>query len=447
MLTITNTKTGRKEPFIPLSPKKVLMYVCGITPYDYAHIGHGRVYVTFDVLYRLLQFLGFEVEYCRNFTDIDDKLLNKAEKEFGERSRYKEIAERYIQAYHRDIDALYCLPPTYEPRVTENIQDIITFVASLVNNGSAYVSNGDIFFSVQAHAAYPQLSKHKLSDLRAGARVEVSEKKRDPLDFALWKADEASFLWESPWGMGRPGWHIECSALALRYLGEQLDIHGGGMDLIFPHHDNEIAQTEALTGKPFARYWMHNAFVRANEEKMSKSLGNFVTLQDLLKEFDPQVLRYYYLTYHYRTPLDFSLDEVRAAQKSYQRLVSFFNQTTSRKTFSYEALRAEPTIATLLSYLEDDLNTAGFIGMVFSLMHELDAVSQQTLMIKQLFQIILGLSLEPIREQKVVITPEIQKLLEEREQARKEKDWARADVLRDRLKELGIELHDQKMQK
>lgn len=445
MLKITNTLSGKKEPFVPLKAPDVKMYVCGVTPYDYAHLGHGRVYVIFDVLYRLLTFSGFKVTYCRNFTDIDDKLLIRAEKELGNRLQYERLATKFIDAFHEDMNALNCLPPTYEPRVTENITEIIEFIDGLVKKEKAYVVNGDVYFSIEQFPHYAQLSKHKLKDLRAGARVEVREKKKDPLDFALWKAEPEETFWKSPWGWGRPGWHIECSALARLYLGEQIDLHCGGMDLIFPHHDNEIAQTEALIGKPFVKYWMHNAFVRIDKEKMSKSLGNFFTLQEVFKKFDPIVVRYLYLTHHYRSPLDFSFDDLEVAHKTYQKLARFFSKHPCVHPLSNEEIASHKVVKSMLEILYDDLNTPGMLGILFS---ELDAIESDEKVfcaVKQFLQNVLGLPLEPLQEEQIEITPEIQQLINEREEARKQRDWAKADALRDQLQKLGIDLKDKKI--
>ncbi len=374
MLKITNTLSGKKESFKPIETKKIKLYVCGVTPYDYAHVGHGRVYVTFDVLYRLLKFLGYEVTYCRNFTDIDDKLLNRATKELGDQFRYGEIAQKFIDSFHQDVATLNCLPPTYEPRVTENMDEIINFIDGLVKKEKAYVVNGDVYFSIEQFPEYTKLSKQKLDDLHAGARVEIREKKKDPLDFALWKSEPEGTFWKSPWGYGRPGWHIECSALARLFLGEQIDIHGGGMDLIFPHHENEIAQTESLTGKQFSQYWMHNAFVRIDKEKMSKSLGNYFTLQEVFKQFDPMVVRFYYLNHHYRAPLDFSFDDLEVAKKTYQKLALFFakHECTPR---AYEVVAADSVVKQMLEFLTDDLNTPGMLGVIFSNLGERYALS------------------------------------------------------------------------
>ncbi len=343
MLKLTNTLSGKKEKFISLVPHKVSMYVCGITPYDNAHVGHGRVYVSFDILYRLLQSLHYDVVYCRNLTDIDDKILKKALDSFGNKMRYADVTGPVIDNYHHDMQALNCLPPDFEPRVTDNIDIIIDFVQKLIAAGKAYTSNGDVYFRVREFSDYGKLSKHKLEDLRAGARVDASEKKEDPLDFALWKAEPEGEFWKSPWGWGRPGWHIECSAMAGKYLGSEIDIHAGGLDLIFPHHENEIAQTESLTGKPFARYWLHNGFVMINHEKMSKSLGNFFTLRDIFKQFDPMVVRYYFITHQYKAPLDFSFQDMMVAQKSYQRLIRLLDsvQCDEEAPLYYDVLKTD----------------------------------------------------------------------------------------------------------
>ena len=299
-LNLTNTMSGLKEEFIPIDPPQIKMYVCGITPYDYAHLGHGRCYVTFDVLYRLLKFLGYQVTYVRNFTDIDDKIINRAIKDFNNPADYKIITDKYISTFEEDMSLLNCQRPTYEPRVTQTINEIIEFIKGLVDSGIAYVSNGDVYFSIKKFKDYGKLSKRTKEDVLAGARVEVREEKHDPLDFALWKSSKDGIGWQSPWGLGRPGWHIECSAMAEKYLGKQIDIHGGGMDLIFPHHENEIAQSEGLNSIPFVKYWFHNAFITVDQEKMSKSLGNFITLKDAFKQVDPMILRYYFVSHHYR---------------------------------------------------------------------------------------------------------------------------------------------------
>jgi cysteinyl-tRNA synthetase len=441
MLIITNTKSGHKELFTPHVPGKVSLYVCGITPYDSAHLGHGRCYVSFDLLYRLLQFLGYSVTYCRNFTDIDDKLIWRAEERFGDGMRYAEIADHYIVSYHDDMKALGCLPPTYEPRVTNHIPQIVTFIEGLIARGYAYQSGSTVYFSIAQFPAYGVLSKHNLADLCAGARVAVEEGKRDPLDFALWKGETDGCFWQSPWGWGRPGWHIECSALAKEYLGTTIDIHAGGLDLVFPHHENEIAQSEALTGELFVRYWMHNGFVQINKEKMSKSLGNFFTLKDIFKEYDPQVLRYYYLTHYYKAPIEFAFNDLKAAETSYKKLIRFFVDTDSPLNINTTL----PVIRCILDAVCNDLNTPAAFGILFESLPLLAADGIQRSMVKGLLKNIFGMSLMPLPEKEITITPEIAVLLDEREKARVQKDWARADALRDTLRTLGFEVQDKKV--
>lgn len=446
-LMLTNTLSGKKEQFVPLRKNNVDLYVCGITPYDNAHMGHGRVYVTFDMVYRLLAALGYRVSYCRNFTDIDDKLLNRAELELGDRLQYGDIAQRYIAAFSQDMKALNCMLPTYEPRVTETMPEIITFIQGLLKAGVAYEAAGDVYFSITQFPNYGALSKRTRDDLRAGARVEVSAIKRDPLDFALWKAEPAGMFWQAPWGWGRPGWHIECSAMAQKYLGNQLDIHAGGMDLIFPHHENEIAQSEGLLKKKFVQYWLHVAFITVRQEKMSKSLGNFFTLRDVFAQFHPMVVRYYLLNHHYRSPLEFSFDDLQAAQKSYQRLALLCAEhacASCELPFGDDRVNSSPLIKNMIEYLCDDLNTVGMLGVVFEHLSHLRTNQRDLCGVKALLGSVLGLTLEPLPERKVEITPEIQRLLDERDQARISKDWKRADELRDQLRELGIEVRDRR---
>ena len=320
-LRLTNSLSNQKEEFIPLENSNVKMYVCGITPYDYPHLGHGRCYVTFDLLYRILKFLDYKVIYVRNFTDVEDKLIERARRDFGSGKKFLELASKFIQIFEEDISRLNCKRPDFEPRVTENIDQIIKFISGLIDYGKAYVVNGDVYFSISNFKNYGKLSKRTQDDLLVGARVQIREEKQSPLDFALWKStQDEDVYWESPWGRGRPGWHIECSAMAKRYLGDQIDIHGGGMDLVFPHHENEIAQSEGLSGLPFAKYWLHNAFITVDKEKMSKSLGNFVTLREALDSYHPQILRYYFLSHHYRIPVDFSYDAIISCAKAYAKI-------------------------------------------------------------------------------------------------------------------------------
>ncbi len=441
-LLLYNTLADRQEPFVARGPQ-VSLYVCGVTPYDYAHLGHGRCYVTFDVLYRLLKFLGYKVTYCRNFTDIDDKLINRAEKEYNDPTDYLMLANKFIESFHEDMRQLGCLSPDFEPRVTTHIGPIITFVADLIAAQKAYATIlGDVYFSIKSFPSYGKLSKRSLEDLKAGARVSVREDKQDPLDFALWKSSDTAPSWESPWGPGRPGWHIECSAMAKEYLGETIDIHAGGMDLIFPHHENEIAQSEGLHNKPFARYWMHNAFVRINQEKMSKSLGNFLTLRDVCNRFHPQVVRYYYVQHQYRSPLDFTAEDLQAASKSYERLIAAFDHVPAA---SIDELKAseDPLITALITALCDDLTIAKCFGLIFEHLKTMGA--NQASLVKGFLVHLLGLDMKPLPHENVVITPEILALLEEREQARLAKNWARADEIRTLLHELGVDVQDKKL--
>lgn len=446
-LKITNTLTNKIETVQFADHNKVKMYVCGITPYDYAHIGHGRVYVTFDVLFRLLNLFGYQVTYCRNFTDVDDKLINRAQKEFDNPHKYLDIATQFINSYHEDMHNLNCLPPTFEPRVTEHIQDIITFVSGLIKANKAYVSGHDVYFNIAHFPEYGKLSRRNIDDLLAGARVQVREDKKNPLDFALWKSEPADQPgWQSPWGWGRPGWHIECSAMAKHFMGETIDIHAGGMDLIFPHHENEVAQSEALSGKIFSRYWVHNAFVRINQEKMSKSLGNFVTLRDIFEKFHPSVVRYYYLSHYYRHPLDFSFQDLEAFTKSYHKLAQVFGPIEALPSTDLQNSNIEnnPVLQKLFSALCEDLNTAKLFGILFDNLKTIAQNQQQAQEIKTFLVEVLGLSFEPLPEQKIEITPEIQELITKRDNARKEKNWAEADKLRDKLRELGYEGQDTK---
>lgn len=439
-MQFNNSLGGKKEEFV--TGKQLKLYVCGVTPYDDAHVGHGRCYVSFDLLNRMLRFFGTDVIYCRNFTDIDDKIMYRAEKELGDRLRFKEIADHYINNFHNDIGKLNCLSPDYEPRVTENIPQIIEFIKKLIDKGCAYQAGNDVYFHIDTFPDYGKLSKQKIEDLQSGVRVDIREQKKNPLDFALWKSEPDGEFWQSPWGYGRPGWHIECSVLAQLYLGEHIDIHGGGLDLIFPHHENEIAQSESLFGAPFARMWMHNGMVNSNQEKMSKSLGNFFVLRDLYKHFDPMVIRYYFLTHHYRMPIEFSFEGLASAQKSYERLIRLFAVDCS--TMNVAGYRSD-VIERMLDFLQDDLNTPGLFGVLFENLTEIAQNKQELAAAKNILITVLGLSLQPLPVQSVEMTPEIKLLIEERNNARYEKNWARADELRDQLQLLGVDVHDDKI--
>lgn len=444
MIVFTNTLTQKKENFVTQDNQKVFMYVCGITPYDYAHIGHGRCYTTFDLLYRMLTFSGFHVTYARNFTDIDDKIIKRAEQELQDPNRYLEITKRYIAAFERNMHSLNCITPQHEPRVTEMIPQIIAFTQGLIDNGTAYEKDGSVYFRVSTFQDYAKLSKQNLADLHAGARVQVDECKENPLDFALWKAD-AVVGFDSPWGKGRPGWHIECSAMAQDIFKTTLDIHGGGMDLIFPHHENEIAQSQSLYKRPFVRYWIHNAFVRINKEKMSKSLGNFFTLNDIFEQFDPMVLRFYFLKNHYRNPLDFSFHDLESAQTTYKRLINFFNDVDEKSIHDPALVHKNLIVSDMMRYLQDDLNTSGAFGILFEKLDILTDDAHAKAIVKYFLVHVFGLTLRPIKEKTVEITPEIQKLLADRDQARKDKNWALSDQIREKLVALGVDVHDKKM--
>ena len=461
MIKVFDTLTEEKREFKPLEDKIVRMYVCGPTVYDHAHIGHARSAVVFDVIRRWLEYKGYKVIYVRNYTDVDDKIIKRS-KEEG--IPWYEVAEKYIKSYEEDMRALNVKEPTYKPRVTEHIREIIEMIDGLIDKGYAYEADGDVYFSVEKFPEYGKLSKRKIDELIAGARIEPGEKKRNPLDFALWKkSKEGEPGWESPWGIGRPGWHIECSAMSMKYLGETMDIHGGGLDLIFPHHENEIAQSEAYTGKTFVRYWIHNGFVMVNKEKMSKSLGNFFTIKDILKEFSPDVLRLFLISTHYRSPIDFSFERLKEAERSLSRLLNFVE---SRKIIEElptleekgEELNIESFRLEFESAMDDDFNTAKALGVLFELVKSVNllkdraikenkvAVSEKRALLEAIDFVenilkFLGFKLE--REKEKGMEDELIKLLiEVRGELRKRKAFDLADLIRDRLKELGIILED-----
>ncbi len=375
-LKIYNTLTQNKQEFKPIKENHVGMYVCGVTVYDLCHIGHARSAIVFDTIYRYLKTKGYDVTFVKNFTDIDDKIINRAHKEGLTTS---EVSEKYIEEYYKDMDRLGLKKPTHEPRATVHIQDIVNFIKGLIDRGYAYESNGDVYFSVRKFGGYGKLSGKNIEDLEAGARVEVGEAKHDPLDFALWKKSKSGEpFWESPWGQGRPGWHIECSAMSTHYLGENFDIHGGGMDLIFPHHENEIAQSEGLTSRHFVNYWIHNGFVQINREKMSKSLGNFFTIREILDKYEPQALRLFVLMHHYRNPIDFSDQSLKDAEKALYRGYASLRLIQSLPAQGKPLLASEKldsfTEKLPGSYdgfygaMDDDFNTAGALSSLFDVM-------------------------------------------------------------------------------
>ena len=451
MLSVYNDLTRKKEPFTPLTPGRVNMYVCGMTVYDLCHLGHARVLVVFDVVARYLRSMGFDVTYVRNITDIDDKIINRAN-ERGE--PFQELTQRFIDAMHEDAAALGILDPDQEPRATEHLPEIIDMISRLIERGHAYVAeNGDVYYDVRSFAGYGRLSGKSIEDLRAGARVEPGDVKRDPLDFALWKAakpDEPA--WDSPWGPGRPGWHIECSAMSTRALGDTFDIHGGGADLTFPHHENEIAQSEGATGHPFVRYWMHNGFVRINDEKMSKSLGNFFTVREILGRYRAEEVRYFILTSQYRSPLNYDdehLDNARAA------LTRFY--TALRDLPEAEPAAGEELETRFHAAMEDDFNTPEALAALFELVREInrartvepDRAAALGALLRRLGDLLGILQDDPqayLRGGEPgsagLSDADIDTLIERRTQAKKDRDWAQADGIRDQLKEAGIVLED-----
>jgi len=381
-LSVFNTMGNRKEPFVPLVPGKVRMYVCGVTVYDLCHIGHARANVAFDIIVRYLRHTGYDVTYIRNFTDIDDKIIRKANQEG---IPFTAVTKKYIDAFYEDFDKLGLLRPDMEPKATEHIPEIVALTERLVRAGKAYPVDGDVYYSVKGFPGYGKLSGKNVEDLRAGARVDVDERKSDPLDFALWKASKPGEpAWESPWGPGRPGWHIECSAMAMKHLGETFDIHGGGKDLVFPHHENEIAQSEAATGKPFARYWLHNGFVNINNEKMSKSLGNFFTLRDVLARVKPEALRFFLASSHYRSPIDYSDQSLTEAKAGLDRLYRVKEKAESCRATGaapsslpdgeeFDPLRNAP--ARFAEAMDDDFNTAAALGRLFDAVRALNRLT------------------------------------------------------------------------
>ncbi len=490
-IRVYNTMSGKKEEFVPLQENKVGMYVCGVTVYDLCHIGHARSAIIFDMIYRYLRYRGYEVTFVRNFTDIDDKIINRANQE---KTDYKTIAERYIREFEVDMGGLGLEKATIEPRATDHIPEMIRLVSTLVENGYAYQGGSDVFFSVGRFKDYGKLSKRNLEEMQAGARVEIDEKKENPLDFVLWKGSKPGEpFWESPWGKGRPGWHIECSVMSMKYLGETFDIHGGGKDLVFPHHENEIAQSEGATGKIFARYWIHNGFINIDKEKMSKSLGNFLTIKEVLKQWHPEVLRLFFLSSHYRSPLDYTEESLKEAKSGLDRFYSTLKAVQDELNkpvqpspsalpspskgegagggapIPDQSLQAiESFQARFEEAMDDDFNTAQALGYFFDLQTYLNSLlnlskGRPTEEILSLLKKgseyfskmgwIFGLFREDperyLNEQRkaglkklTVSEEEILKLIEERNAARREKSWIRADEVRNELLAKGIVLED-----
>jgi cysteinyl-tRNA synthetase len=478
-IRVYNTMSGKKEEFVPLQENKVGMYVCGVTVYDLCHIGHARSAIIFDMIYRYLRYRGYDVTFVRNFTDIDDKIINRANQE---KTDYKTIAERYIREFEVDMGGLGLEKATMEPRATDHIPEMIRLVSTLVENGYAYQGGSDVYFSVGRFKDYGKLSKRNLEEMQAGARVEIDERKENPLDFVLWKGSKPGEpFWESPWGQGRPGWHIECSVMSMKYLGETFDIHGGGKDLVFPHHENEIAQSEGATGKIFARYWIHNGFINIDKEKMSKSLGNFLTIKEVLKQWHPEVLRLFFLSSHYRSPLDYTEESLKEAKAGLDRFYSTLKAVQDEmkrpvqpkgKVDSSAFKEAQQAIESFQTRFEeamdDDFNTAQSMGYFFDLQTHLNSLltlskCRPTEEILSLLKKgsdhfskmgwIFGLFREApenyLNVQKKaglkrlnLTEEEILKLIEDRDAARKEKNWKRSDEIRNELLTKGIILED-----
>ena len=480
-MQLYNTLSRRKEPFKPLTPGKVGMYACGVTVYDDCHLGHARSSVAFEVLVRYLRRRGFQVTWVRNFTDIDDKIIRRAQ-ELG--LSWKEVAERYIASFQEDMAALGLPPAEIEPKATEHIPQIIDLIRRLEERGFAYAGGGDVFFRVRRFPGYGKLSGQKIEDMAVGARIEVDPNKEDPLDFVLWKGSKPGEpAWDSPWGPGRPGWHIECSAMSMHYLGETFDLHGGGQDLVFPHHENELAQSEAATGKPFARYWLHHGLLTIDQEKMSKSLGNFFTVKEVLARFPAEVVRFFLINCHYRSPLDFSDTALAEAETALLRLYAclarmqevlrpypdlqpqhpvdtYPDNLTLEEFHRFGSLRARFDAA-----MDDDLNTAQALGYLFDTVRLLNRLLESPssdpgylTILREMHGELLDLGrvlnllqadpeemVKSLRQKAtdLKISPaEIERFIEERVQARKNKDWARADAIRKQLTDLDILLED-----
>ncbi|GAP15512.1 cysteinyl-tRNA synthetase [Longilinea arvoryzae] len=456
-LKIYNTLSRRKEEFDTLEPGKVRMYVCGPTVYSKAHVGHAMSALVFDIIRRYLLFRGYEVKFVMNFTDVDDKIINRANQQGVDPFK---LAEGYIQDYAKDLQGLNVLPASINPRATQEIPQIIAMIQGLIDRGYAYPAGGDVYFRVEKDADYGRLSGRKLDDMQAGARIEVGELKENPMDFALWKgAKPGEPAWESPWGQGRPGWHIECSAMNLHHLGEQIDIHGGGNDLVFPHHENEIAQTESLTGKPFARYWVHNGMLQLGSEKMSKSVGNIVTIENFLAQHSADIMRFMVLNSGYRGPLTFNNEVIDQAEKGVERLASALKPAlpgakgapdASRSVLSGQEKASEQAF---IDAMDDDFNSAGALAALFELVRVInqtraDGASDAELKPAQdhLHRLagVLGLTLKKAETGGGEAGPFIDLLLEVRGELRKQKLWALSDLVRDRLKALGVTLEDSK---
>ncbi len=462
-IRIYNTLTKKKEVFKPLQKDRVGIYVCGPTVYDSCHIGHARSVVVFDVVVRYFRMNNFNVNYVRNFTDVDDKIINRANESDTDT---KSLSEKYIQEFYLDMDALKVKRADHEPKVTDHIDDIIAFVEKLMNNDAAYEAGGDVYFSVDAFADYGKLSGRSLDEMVAGSRVKVNELKKNPADFVLWKAAKPGEpFWESPWGKGRPGWHIECSAMSNRFLSETFDIHGGGKDLIFPHHENEIAQSEAANGKTFARYWMHNGFVNIDHEKMSKSLNNFLTVREILEQYHPEAVRLFLLSKHYRSPVDFTEQAMKESASNLDRIYACLERIEETAGSQQEDADSSEYWTRFCAAMDDDFNTAGALGVLFETVRDANRLMDGSLsdtaktkaricgvVIKKMGGV-LGMFQEDAKTffenkkaqaaQGGTLDPAlVDDLVAKRTQARKDKDWGTADSIRDQLTEMGIAIED-----
>jgi len=464
MLKIYNTLNARKEIFEPINDNNVNMYVCGVTVYDKCHVGHARSAVVFDTARRYMKYRGYKVTFVKNFTDIDDKIINKS-KETG--ISWKEITEKYIREHDYDMNKLNVRKPDYEPKATDYIDDMIELCSKLIEKGNAYEIDGDVYFRVKSFQEYGKLSNRDIEELKAGTRIEIRDNKEDPLDFALWKkSKEGEPGWESPWGKGRPGWHIECSVMSSKILGLPFDIHGGGKDLIFPHHENEIAQSEASCGCQFAKYWMHNGFVNINKEKMSKSLGNFFTIRDIIEEFEPESLRYFLLTTHYRSPLDFSEDKLIEAESALDRIYTLIDSMVTykagrkgKKLLDEVNSIKEHFEKDFIEAMDDDFNTAAALSVIFEYIRKMNALLEnkpdkesfkslknQFNDILEIVRSTLGIAAKTpedwFRANLSIPEKELFEKINQRNEYRKNKEFDKADKIRDELEKKGVELLD-----
>ncbi|MBS4023534.1 MAG: cysteine--tRNA ligase [Dethiobacter sp.] len=453
-MQVYNTLTRKKEDFVPVREKKVGLYACGPTVYDYFHIGNARIFIVFDVIRRYLQYRGYDVTFVQNFTDIDDKMINRANEL---NITVAQLAERFIEAYFEDVKALGVREADVHPKATEHIPEMIELIERLAAGGMAYNVDGDVYFHTPAFAGYGELSGQPLEDLLSGARVEVDERKRHPLDFALWKKQKPGEpAWDSPWGLGRPGWHIECSVMSMKYLGDTLDIHAGGPDLVFPHHENEKAQSEGATGKPFAKYWVHAGYLNINQEKMSKSLGNFMTVREIRKAFNPEAVRFFMLSAHYRNPINFSSDLLKQAESGLERLNNAVYNLRDVLGKLPVADSAEDALAAglgayrerFIAAMDDDFNTADALAVLFELAREANTYLKNEHPSRQVASIMLSL-FEELGEilgffklHEDSLDARVEELMAKREEARQVKDWATADSIRHELQSMGIILED-----